>query len=84
VDTTGYGFRRKRRSDYEWRLSPLYKEQPPSGPARLRRNRTRGEIAVFFDDLEWIEPGFVSVLSGAPTPTTPTPLDHFGGVAGKP
>lgn len=55
-------------------------------------NRDRAEIESFFDGLEWVEPGFVSVplwrpespdgatvLNAAP----PAPLDHFGGVARK-
>lgn len=56
--------------------------------------RTPEEIASFFDGLEWVEPGFVSVplwrpaISGAVAPdgviSTPKPVDAFGGVARKP
>jgi hypothetical protein len=56
-------------------------------------NRDREEIASFFDGLEWIDPGFVSVPLWRPEQPTgvtalnvnpPAFLDHFGGVARKP
>ena len=56
-------------------------------------NRYPEEIASFFDGLEWIEPGFVSVPTWRPeqpTGVTGLPvdprafLDHFGGMARKP
>jgi hypothetical protein len=56
-------------------------------------NRTQDEIASFFDGLEWVEPGFVSVPLWRPeqpegvtsiNANPPAPLDHFGGVARKP
>ena len=55
-------------------------------------NRNPEEIASFFDGLEWVEPGFVSVPlwrpdrpEGVPTLNgEPPALDHFGGVARKP
>jgi len=56
-------------------------------------NRTPEEIESFFDGLEWVDPGFVSVPLWRPEGPTglttinnapPTPLDHFGGVARKP
>ena len=59
------------------------------------RIRTPEEIAGFFDGLEWVEPGFVSVPLwrpeiGRPENVTtingraPEPVDAFGGVARKP
>ena len=56
-------------------------------------NRAPEEIASFFDGLEWVEPGFVSVPLWRPerpegvttlNDNTPAPLDHFGGMARKP
>jgi hypothetical protein len=47
-------------------------------------NRTRAEIRGFFDGLEFIDPGFVSVPLWRPEIDAPEPLDHFGGVARKP
>lgn len=55
-------------------------------------NRHVEEIASFFDGLEWVEPGFVSVPLWRPDEpdvpavgaSGPAPLDHFGGMARKP
>jgi hypothetical protein len=56
-------------------------------------NRYPEEIASFFDGLEWVEPGFVSVPTWRPEQPTgvtalpvdpPAFLDHFGGMARKP
>ena len=50
-------------------------------------NRHAAEIRGFFDGLELVEPGFVSVPLWRPGDTggePPAPLDHFGGVARKP
>jgi hypothetical protein len=57
------------------------------------QNRDPDVIAGFFDGLEWIEPGFVSVplwrpdrpADGVPTiGSSPMPVDEYGGVARKP
>jgi hypothetical protein len=49
------------------------------------RNREPEEIATFYDGLEWVEPGLVSVTLWRPDrPTSPTPIDEYGGVARKP
>jgi hypothetical protein len=52
-------------------------------------NRHPEEIASFFDGLEFVEPGFVSVPRWRPESIRaageePAFLDHFGGVARKP
>ena len=56
-------------------------------------NRYPEEIASFFDGLEWVEPGFVSVPTWRPEQPAgvtalpvdpPAFLDHFGGMARKP
>jgi hypothetical protein len=48
--------------------------------------RTPGEIASFFDGLDLVEPGVVSVPLWRPDPGTdvPTAVDAFGGVGRKP
>jgi O-methyltransferase involved in polyketide biosynthesis len=58
--------------------------------------RQPGDIASFFDGLEWVEPGFVSVslwrpdvspddATGNVRPiTSPAPVGQYGGVARKP
>jgi hypothetical protein len=57
------------------------------------QNREPDVIAGFFEGLEWIEPGFVSVPLWRPDPPTdgvptigssPMPVDEYGGVARKP
>jgi hypothetical protein len=58
------------------------------------RNREPEEIASFFDGLEWVEPGFVSVSLWRPyqpsvdvpaiTTSVPQPVDEYGGLARKP
>ncbi|GAB3727643.1 SAM-dependent methyltransferase [Nocardiopsis nanhaiensis] len=51
-----------------------------------RINRTPEGIAAFFDGLELLDPGVVSVTQWRPDPTevgSPRPLDDFGGVARK-
>jgi hypothetical protein len=51
------------------------------------RTRSRDELASFFDGLEWVEPGFVSVPLWRPEPGEigeSRPVDAFGGVARKP
>jgi O-methyltransferase involved in polyketide biosynthesis len=58
------------------------------------RNREPEEIASFFDGLEWVEPGFVSVSLWRPdqppsdvpviTSAVPPPVDEYGGLARKP
>jgi hypothetical protein len=59
------------------------------------RNREPEEIASFFDGLEWVEPGFVSVSLWRPdrvpgdvpvitSSVPPPPVDEYGGVARKP
>jgi SAM-dependent methyltransferase len=58
----------------------------------IYRNRRPEEIASYFDGLEWVEPGFVSVPlwrpdrpTGVPTlPASQPPIDEYGGVARKP
>jgi len=49
-------------------------------------NRTPEEIESFFDGLEWVEPGFVTVPLWRPDRPTDalTRLDHYGEVARKP
>jgi hypothetical protein len=52
-------------------------------------NRTQEELKSFFDGLELVEPGFVSVPRWRPdgiraVGEEPAFLDHFGGVARKP
>jgi S-adenosyl methyltransferase len=56
-------------------------------------NREPEEIARFFDGLEWVEPGLVSVSlwrpdrpsDGVPViSSSPMPVDEYGGVARKP
>ena len=49
-------------------------------------NRTQAEVRGFFDGLDLVEPGFVSVPLWRPDDPAvqPEPLDHFGGVARKP
>jgi O-methyltransferase involved in polyketide biosynthesis len=52
------------------------------------------EIASFFDGLEWVEPGFVSITLWRPdrppdgvtviNPSPPMPISTYGGVARKP
>jgi SAM-dependent methyltransferase len=58
------------------------------------RNREPEKIASFFDGLEWVEPGFVSVSLWRPdrpsadvptiTSAAPQPVDEYGGIARKP
>jgi hypothetical protein len=58
------------------------------------RNRPPEQIASFFDGLDWVEPGFVSVSLWRPdpipddvpviNPSAPPPVDQYGGVARKP
>jgi SAM-dependent methyltransferase len=58
------------------------------------RNREPEKIASFFDGLEWVEPGFVSVSLWRPdrppadvpviTSAAPQPVDQYGGIARKP
>jgi SAM-dependent methyltransferase len=58
------------------------------------RNREPEKIASFFDGLEWVEPGFVSVSLWHPdrpsadvptiTSAAPQPVDEYGGIARKP
>ena len=58
------------------------------------RNREPEEIATFFDGLEWVEPGFVSVSLWRPDPvrgdapvitsSEPPHVDEYGGLARKP
>jgi O-methyltransferase involved in polyketide biosynthesis len=59
----------------------------------LYRNREPEEIASFFDGLEWVEPGCVSVPLWRPDrpagdvrviASQPSPVDEYGGVARKP
>ena len=48
-------------------------------------NRTQDEIRSFFDGLEFVEPGFVTVPMWRPEESAGLPeIDHFGGVARKP
>ncbi len=54
-------------------------------------NREPEEIASFFEGLEWIEPGFVSVPlwrpdrpAAVPAGASPRAIDEYGGVARKP
>ena len=56
-------------------------------------NREPEEIESFFDGLEWVEPGPVSIPLWRPDPpadgvrvinASPTPCDEYGGVARKP
>jgi hypothetical protein len=56
------------------------------------QHRPPGEIARFFDGLEWVEPGLVSIplwrpdspMDGASTISgSPVPIDEYGGVARK-
>jgi O-methyltransferase involved in polyketide biosynthesis len=58
-------------------------------------NRSRAEVAAFFEGLEWVEPGLVNVnlwrpavqgvdaATGQPQPA-PEPINAFAGVARKP
>jgi hypothetical protein len=47
--------------------------------------RTPDEVATFFDGLEWVDPGFVSVPLWRPAEgTSPTPINNHGGMARKP
>jgi SAM-dependent methyltransferase len=58
------------------------------------RNREPEKIASFFDGLEWVQPGFVSVSLWRPdrspadvrviTSTELQPVDEYGGIARKP
>jgi SAM-dependent methyltransferase len=58
------------------------------------QNREPEDIASFFDGLEWVEPGLVSVPLWRPdqptdgvtliNSTRPMPIDEYGGVARKP
>jgi SAM-dependent methyltransferase len=57
------------------------------------RNREPEKIASFFDGLEWVEPGFVSVSLWRPDrppadvpviTSEPQPVDEYGGIARKP
>jgi hypothetical protein len=58
------------------------------------RNREPEKIASFFEGLEWVEPGFVSVSLWRPdrppavvptiASTAPQPVDEYGGLARKP
>jgi S-adenosyl methyltransferase len=59
----------------------------------LYQNREPEEIASFFDGLEWVEPGCVSVPLWRPDRSAgdvpvigsqPSPVDEYGGVARKP
>jgi O-methyltransferase involved in polyketide biosynthesis len=66
------------------------------GSARRYHAREPEEIASFFDGLEWVEPGFVSVSQWRPdvSPEDPvgnvrpitsqSPVGQYGGVARKP
>jgi hypothetical protein len=55
--------------------------------------RSRDELRSFFDGLEWVEPGFVSVPLWRPQLGAagvarldggPEPIDQYGGVAREP
>jgi hypothetical protein len=58
------------------------------------RNRPPEDIESFFDGLDWVDPGFVSVSLWRPDPvpgdvrvmnsSAPPPVDEYGGVATKP
>ena len=57
-------------------------------------NRSRAEVAGFFEGLEWVEPGLVNVnlwrpasstgVSALPGAQTPEPVNSFAGMARKP
>jgi O-methyltransferase involved in polyketide biosynthesis len=67
-------------------------EQYAETGGMIYRNRRPEEIASFFDGLEWVEPGFVSVPLWRPDRPTAVPslassqppIDEYGGVARKP
>jgi len=51
------------------------------------RHRTPAEIARFFDGLELVEPGLVSITRWRPEPAPsgePEEIDQFGAVGRKP
>jgi S-adenosyl methyltransferase len=68
-------------------------EYAKTGAPVVYQNREPEEIATFFDGLEWVEPGFVSVSLWRPErppadvpviESQPSPVDEYGGVGRKP
>jgi hypothetical protein len=72
-------------TDEEGRLQQAADDYADTGAVPYR-TRTRDEIASFFDGLEWVEPGFVSVSLWRPDTVDvgrSRPVETFGGVARK-
>ena len=72
------------------RFAPVSGEYADTGAVPYW-NRTEEEVASFFEGLELVEPGFVSVSMWRPEQpegvteiAPPQPMDYYGGVARKP